>query len=228
MLPRDIVRVAKSQKLDIIGICDHNSAENVATVMEVGRQENITVLPGMEVTSKEEIHLLGLFDSVSAVQQLQEQIYAHLPGENEPDVFGLQLVVDSTGEPIELNSHLLIGATTLSLEEIIRLIHELEGVVIAAHIDRPSYSIISQLGFIPAELQLDGLEISADVDYQTATQRFSQECSRYAFLSGSDAHKLEDIGKARTGFYLEKPEVKEIKKILKSSTRWGNIVHYLN
>ena len=228
MLPKEIVHAAKTAGLDIIVITDHNSAENVAAVIKAGEQERLIVLPGMEVTSKEEIHILGLFDSVVALQQLQEQVYAHLPGENDPDVFGIQLVVNSEGEPIEINSYLLIGATTLSIEEIVQQIHKLDGLVIAAHIDRPSYSILSQLGFIPVELALDGVEISASVDYATACRRFPEECSRCPILSGSDAHSLEDIGKVRTGFYLANPCFAEIKQVLNNRSNWGNIVHLKN
>ncbi|MDI6783891.1 MAG: PHP-associated domain-containing protein [bacterium] len=212
MLPRDIVRVAKSQQVDIIGICDHNSAENVAAVIEVGRQEKIGVLPGLEVTSKEEVHLLGLFESAESALQLQEQVYAHLPGQNNPDVFGIQLVVDSQGEPVEVNSRLLIGATTLSVEEIIELIHQLDGLVIAAHIDRPSFSIISQLGIIPEQIALDGLEISSALDYDTACQRFP-ECRNYPVISSSDAHTLDALGKATTGIYLTEPSFPELKRV---------------
>jgi hypothetical protein len=89
MGPKVIVEKALQHGLDVIGISDHNSSENVPAVMKAAQDRNLTVLPGMEVTSKEEVHILAVFDSVDRALQLQEIVYEHLHGENDTEAFKL-------------------------------------------------------------------------------------------------------------------------------------------
>jgi len=168
MSPQGIAQKAKEQSIEIIGICDHNSAENVPALIEAGKKLAIQVIPGIEVTTKEEVHLLALFSQIEAALALQAKVYESLPGENNPDLYGLQVVVNESGEVLDFNPHLLIGATTLGLEETINLIHELGGLAIASHIDREGFSLIGQLGFIPSGLPLDALEVSPRLSLQAA------------------------------------------------------------
>ena len=145
MLPEEIVSRAKSQGLDVIAICDHNSAENVVAVRRAGEKEQLPVIGGIEITSREEVHLLALFDSDDGLFLTQEIIYDSLPGENEEEVFGEQVIVDERGNVVDVSTRLLIGATTLVIEKVVETVHRFGGLAIASHIDRPSYSIISQL-----------------------------------------------------------------------------------
>ena len=89
-----IVKQARKVGLDMIGICDHNSAENVAAVMKAGKREGLAVIPGMEITSCEEVHLLGLFNTERDLMCLQEMVYENLSGENYEEAFGPQTVID--------------------------------------------------------------------------------------------------------------------------------------
>jgi len=211
MSPRGIVQTARSKEIDILGICDHNSAENVPAVRDAARPYQISVLAGMEVTSQEEVHVLGLFDHVDSVLKLQEIVYAHLPGENDEDAFGMQPVVNSEGEILRFNEKLLIGATTLALEKVVSLIHSHGGVAIASHIDREGFGIIGQLGFIPEGLPLDALEVSPAMSVETARNKFAP---RLPLTPASDAHHLNEIGQASTAFWLADGTVAEIKKAL--------------
>ncbi|MFQ6083233.1 MAG: PHP domain-containing protein [Candidatus Aminicenantia bacterium] len=213
MSPQGIVDQVKLKRIDIIGICDHNSSENVMAVINAAKNEEIKVLPGMEVTSREEVHILGLFDEVKNVLTLQEIVYRNLYGENKEDEYGMQIIVNEKGEVLGFNKKLLISATILSIEEVIRYIHFYNGIAIASHIDREAFSIIGQLGFIPDDLELDGLEISPKISYQQAKKRFNYN---YPFVCSSDAHYLDEIGKGFTSLILEKATVKEIKKALRN------------
>jgi predicted metal-dependent phosphoesterase TrpH len=112
------------------------------------------VLAGIEIASKEEVHTLGLFDDEDKTMREQGVVYSNLPGENDEE-FSYQVVVDEKNEVVGFNKKLLIGATTLSLEETVEVIHSANGLAISSHIDREAYSIISQLGFIPQGLALD-------------------------------------------------------------------------
>lgn len=209
MSPAAIAEQAKIKEIDIIGICDHNSAENVLAVMKAAQKFEISVLPGIEVTSQEEAHILALFDKLEQALKLQEIIYDNLPGENDEDTFGMQVVVNAKGEVLRFNKRLLIGASTLSVEKVVDIIHSLNGLAIASHIDREAFSIITQLGFIPAHLKLDALEISSSISYEEAKKKFNLT---YPLTSSSDAHFLKEIGRGVTLFYLKEGNIEEIKK----------------
>ncbi len=214
MSPQRIVRQAKIKGMDVIGICDHNSAENVVAVKKAAEKEGLTVIGGIEVTSREEIHILALFDENKDLFELQNIIYENLPGRNDEKVFGRQVVANEEDEVLGFNSRLLIGATELSIEYIVDTIHSLNGMAIASHIDKESFSIIGQIGFIPDELALDALEVSPFSSIQGVREKFP-ETVNYSLVSFSDAHYLEDIGCSSTSFSMGVGSVEEIKKALK-------------
>lgn len=211
MSPSGIAKQAKTKEIDILGICDHNSSENIPALIKAAQKYEIVVLPGMEVTSQEEVHILALFDEQDSAYKLQEIIYAHLPGENDEDTFGMQVVVNAEGEVLSFNNKLLIGASTLPVEDVVKAIHALNGLAIASHIDREGFSLIGQLGFIPEGLDLDALEISPAISYEEAMLRFNPP---YPLTCASDAHFVEDIGKGYTSFYIAEGTIGEIKKAL--------------
>ncbi len=215
MTPAAIVEKARSKGLDVIGICDHNSSENVAAVKKAGEKNNLKVLGGMEVTSKEEVHILALFDEEKKLSELQEIVYENMEGVNDEEFFGYQLIVDEQGEIIDLNKKLLIGATDLTVERIVELIHSLNGLAIASHVDRERFSLIGQLGFVPEGLDLDGLELSPR--YMSEKKKFDFPMSSgLPLVTFSDAHFPDDIGKTSTTFLLDDITVKELKKALKN------------
>jgi predicted metal-dependent phosphoesterase TrpH len=213
MSPRSILSSAKKKGIDILGICDHNSSDNSPAVKKAAESMNIGVLPGMEVTSQEEVHVLALFDDIEAALELQDYVYKNLPGENDEDAFGMQVIVNEKEEVLGFNDKLLIGATTIPLDDVIRSIHSLGGIAIASHIDREAFSIIGQLGFVPQDLELDALEISPRITYEDAKTTYPYD---YPITSSSDAHYPDDIGKTFTSFLLEDKTAAEIKKALKN------------
>jgi len=207
MVPTAIVRQARALGLDMIAICDHNAAENVAAVAEAGRRETVSVIPGIEVTSREEVHVLGLFGAEEDLARMQTVVHENLPGENDEETFGPQTIVDQWDQKVGVNTKLLIGATDLTLEQIVESIHELGGLAVAAHIDRPSFGLIGQLGFVPKGLAFDALEISPEARPETRDD--------FPVVTSSDAHCLNDIGKSSTLFYVEAANFEEIGKALR-------------
>lgn len=213
MMPENIIKSAKNKGLDFIGICDHNSAENVLAVKSKGKKFGVDVLGGIEITSKEEVHILAFFDSDSSLLKIQKIVYENLNlQENDPALFGEQIIVDEDSQVIGTNKRLLIGATELKIEKIVDIIHDLDGLAIASHVDRPAFSIIGQLGFVPEELKLDALELSPLYTKENRKDLLLPPNSPRVFFS--DAHRLEEIGNATTSFLLESASCGEIKKAL--------------
>jgi len=208
MSPRRIVAEAGMKGIDVIGITDHNSAENVAAVRE-SADRKLAVLAGLEVTSSEEVHVLALYDDLEAALDLQDLVYRNLPGENDEDIFGIQPIVNADDEVEGFSERLLIGATTLPFKEIVGSIRSGGGLALAAHVDREAFGVIGQLGFVPPDTELDGLEISQATTREHGLKEYSME-GRYQIIRSSDAHRPEDIGKATTTFLLESPGCVEI------------------
>jgi 3',5'-nucleoside bisphosphate phosphatase len=213
MTPRAIVRTALEKGLDMIAICDHNSARNVAAAVRSARGSRLKVIPGMEITSSEEVHFVGLFPTPASAEDAQDEVYSHLHGENNEEVFGYQVVVDEHDQVEDLDQRLLIGATTLEAERVVDLIRRFGGLAIASHVDRSGFGIFSQLGFIPDTLKLDALEISKRMNFQAARDRFRQ-CSAHALIRSSDAHSLEDVGAASTLLRMAEATLQEVQKAL--------------
>lgn len=225
MSPLAIVNAAAERGLDIIALTDHNSAENIRAAKRASEEMGLTVLAGMEISSSEEAHILALFDEAEGALKLQEVIYGSLmPGQNDEKMFGEQIVVNEKDEVLGFNKRLLIGATALSAHDIVGIIRSLGGLSIASHIDKDAFSIISQLGFIPGDMGFDALEISPQMDRASADEAFGMYRS-FAWISSSDAHYINDLGKRTTRFYINEPTTKEMSLAFKNiegrKVEWG-------
>ncbi len=209
MSPLALVRQARERGLDLIAICDHDSAENVEAVGRAAQRIGLAVIGDMEITSREEAHVLGPFREHSLLNAAQGVVYDNLQGENDPDTFGEQLVMDEHDKVVGHNRRLLIGATDLTLGEVVRTVHEFGGVAIASHVDRPTFSIPSQLGFIPEGLGLDGVEVC----FAGAPGR----ADGLPVICSSDAHRLSEIGTRRTRFLVEDATASEIEMALRGA-----------
>ena len=210
MSPLAVVTAAAEKGIDIIAVTDHNSAENVLAAQRAAWDRDLTVLAGMEITSSEEAHIIALFNKVETVIALQDIVYANmLPVENDEKLYGQQIIANEHDEVIGFNKRLLIGGTMLPAQDIINTIHSLGGLAVASHIDREAFSIISQLGFITEDMGFDALEISPNMDRYTADLTFHmyQHCT---WISSSDAHYPEDIGKRTVSFLIEEPTIEEM------------------
>lgn len=217
MSPRGIVAAALAANLDIIAVCDHNTAENVAATIRAAERDGqgLRVLAGMEVCSLEEVHVLALFESCEQALDFQTLVYDGLPNRtNRPDIFGEQVVANEDDEVEAFVDRLLIAAIDLNLSAVVEAIHERHGLAVASHVDRPAFGLFSQLGFLPPGLPLDGVEISARCDLFTLLNR-RPELADKAILRNSDAHFIEDVGKGYTEFDLMGPTLEEIAMALK-------------
>lgn len=210
MIPELIVERARDRGVNLLGVVDHNSAENAAAMMSAAKGSGVAVLPGIEVESKEGVHMLTLFDRVEGLMQWQGELYSHLPPrENDERAFGAQLIVDPEGNLVGINRRLLLTAVDLSLEEVIEGSKGNGGLCMPAHVDRPANGLLSVLGPLPEGLQSPALEISPRYSPVEALKQFPQLSGR-TLIRSSDAHTLEDIGRVTTTFFMEEASVAEL------------------
>jgi len=209
MIPPLIVRRARELGLEVVAVTDHNAADNVAAVIEAAAGTGLTVIPGMEVQSREEVHLICLFDTIEQVLDWQERVQAALPDrENEEEFLGAQFVVDCSGEYRHTEKRLLLVSTGLSVEEVLSGVRALGGIVLPAHVDRAAFSLIANLGFVPPGLPIAGLELTRGADLAQVASRLPQTTGYGKVISG-DAHRLEEMT-ARTMFKVRSPAVAEL------------------
>lgn len=214
MSPRVIVQKAREARLDIIAVTDHNMAENTPYVRELGERIGLVVLSGMEVQTREEIHLIAVFDEYDRALELQSMIYDLLPDvPNDTEFWGDQVVVDTEDNIVRSEPRLLINSADISVEDAASWIKAHGGIAIASHIDSTTFSIISQLGFIPEHIELDALEVrNVDRTSELVPLILKQGMP---FVTFSDAHYPDDIGRRRTVLTMDTPDCRGIENALK-------------
>ncbi len=193
--PRLIVERAAARGLHLISVVDHNASAHVEPTLRLGADSGLTIIPGIEVATREEVHLLAYFPGLSELAEFQKLIDAHLPKlENNSELFGHQLIYDDGGEIVDLDRRLRLVGVDLGIDTLVAAIHEHAGRAVPAHIFRLRNGLLSQLGFIDPESRFDGLEI----DWREWRKRgLRPGCREQGFpaISGSDSHFLEDIGR---------------------------------
>jgi 3',5'-nucleoside bisphosphate phosphatase len=216
MSPARIIREARERKLDIIAVTDHNSTRQAGLVKKLGEAAGITVLTGVEVNTREEVHCLCLFGHDEETRIFQEFLDSRLPEEeNDVVIFGDQIVVDEEEQIVYTEERLLISALSAGIGEIEKRVHQLNGIFIPAHIDRPYNGILDRLGFIPENLNYDALELSFRTSEKEICNRHPELCGNY-FLRSSDAHHPGDIGRAITILELEENSFEAVRMYLRN------------
>ncbi|MCD8264553.1 MAG: PHP domain-containing protein [Tannerellaceae bacterium] len=204
MGPACIVEKAIEKGLDAIAITDHNTTLQVPAVQVLGHQAGITVFAGVEVTTHEEAHCIALFDTNESRLAFQAYLDNHLPHTpNDPERFGDQVWVNTKEEIEGEIPWLLLSAIDQNTSQIATRVAALGGLFIAAHVERPSFSLISQLGFIDPSLPLDAIEYTHPERFRKLKPVHTY-LNNYATYSASDAHYPEQIG---TNYALWQTEV---------------------
>ncbi|MEN6303994.1 MAG: PHP domain-containing protein [Armatimonadia bacterium] len=198
MTPPAVLLLAERQRLDIIGIVDHGTAGNAAAFAEAAPAFRVRVVVGLEVETAEGVHVLALFDTPGMASSFESALQPHLPHRpNRPDLFGDQWLVDSLGNVVGEEERLLLTAVDLGLSELTRTVTGSEGLAIPAHVDREAYGLYSVLGFLPDDLEAEVLELSPWMTPEQARARWP-ELAEKRLVRGSDAHCLDDLGRAVT------------------------------
>lgn len=187
MTPNNIVNMARLKGLDAIAVCDHNCAANAPAVERVAREAGLCFLPGIEMTTMEEVHVLAFFKNAREAEAFGEMIYAALPDiPNNEEYFGRQLVMDERDTVIGKKEKLLISALPYDIGQCCALVEEHGGVVVPAHVNKDANSILANLGFFPPQLSFHVVEVVKGMP-------MPGELAVYEPLHSSDAHVLWQI-----------------------------------
>ncbi|HHW31660.1 MAG TPA: PHP domain-containing protein [Clostridiaceae bacterium] len=203
MTPNNIVNMACLKGLDIIAVTDHNSAENIEAVIKCSHGKELLIIPGMEVMTREEVHIVCLFPDLDGVLKFQNIVYNALPDiSNRADIFGQQIILNEKDQITGYVETMLLAGADLSIEDVFSHTIMLGGAALPAHVDKTSYSIISNLGTVPEELETGYLEISKNCS-ETEFKSLHSDLAKYNFIKSSDAHFLWDILERESFIELE-------------------------
>ncbi len=214
MIPPLIIQEAQARNINLIAITDHNATANIAAVQKAAAGSGITVLPGMEVQTREEVHSLCLFDTLEQAAAWQQLVDAALPAlQNRPDFFGEQFVVDETGDFVRREERLLAVSAEMSLEDAFHAVIGLGGLFIPAHVDRRTFGLLANLGLVPTDIELEALEISRRLPAAQAAQKYPQLVG-YPLIQSGDVHRLDEFLGANY-LTLQAPTIAEIRLALR-------------
>ncbi len=202
MTPYNLVNMAKVMGLDALALTDHNSSLNCPAAERAAKQAGIAFVPGMELTTSEEVHIVCLFPETAAALEFSELVSRRMPKiQNRLDLFGEQLIMDEADGVLGCVEHLLCTATFISINEVSELVGDFGGVCYPAHIDRPSFSVISNLGFFDPDWGFECAEISANAD-RDRLLREHKLLGGMRLVRASDAHFLENVASGHSTFSL--------------------------
>lgn len=212
MTPNNIVNMSLLKGLDIIAITDHNSCANAEACTKCAENKPLMVIPGIEVETSEEIHVICLFPDIQSALQMQQIIYSRLPSvKNNERIFGKQLILNEEDELVSTEERLLLTSAALTINELFDIVHNtLYGCAIPAHIDRQANSLLTSFGAIPEDINISCVEISHKYKEELLTEKYPQIKSMRKMYS-SDAHYLGDI--SEPGNFLD-IDVRSVKSVI--------------
>jgi len=214
MTPNNLVNMSMLQGLDLIALTDHNTARNCPAALEVAKELPITVIPGLELNTCEEIHVVFVFPTLEKAMDFDSYVYSHLNKvENRHEIFGEQIIMDSSDRPIGVEDMLLINTTDISIDDTWKLAQQFGGFCWPAHIDRPSNSLIAALGMLPPDLPHPTLEVKKPEEF-FADPQWADLRERFHIITNSDAHTLLDIPDPVRSLELESCDYAGLVKLL--------------
>ncbi len=193
MTPNNLAGMAALCGMQLIALTDHNSCRNCPAALAAGEKLGLLVVPGMELCTAEEIHVVCLFERLEGALSFGELVKSrslHIP--NRPDIFGDQLILDGEDNVVGREEELLISATNIGLTEAPALVRSFGGACFPAHVDRDAYSVLSVLGEFPPEADFRAAEYTEQADLP-ALLRTHPRLSSMLLLADSDAHRLESV-----------------------------------
>ena len=196
MTPNNIAGMAMLKELNIIALTDHNSARNAPALMEAGERYGLIVIPGMELTTEEEVHVVCLFAEAEDALAFDRYVYERLMKvRNKKEIFGEQIIMNGNDEVIGEEEYLLINATSIPFDSVHEAVSSFTGIMIPAHLEKGTTSLISNLGMIPPNADFTCAEVN-HLDRLHELMRNHPYLNNVRIISDSDAHYLQDINEA--------------------------------
>ncbi|WP_343207902.1 PHP domain-containing protein [Anaerolentibacter hominis] len=213
MTPANIAGMSALKGLDVIALTDHNTCRNCPAVIENAKQYDILVIPGMELNTVEEVHVVCLFPELKAAMEFDSYVYEQLQAfPNNEEIFGRQDIYNEKDERIGTEPNLLINATNIAFDDVYDLVHSYDGIMIPAHVDKNANSLLSNLGFVPPDSRFRCVEIK-DAGKTKEILLKNPYLGSCCVVHDSDAHYLEDISE-REHFLTAEKEGRSILKAL--------------
>lgn len=215
MTPNNIVNMSILKELDVIGITDHNSTKNCRACVEVAEDKDILVIPGIELQTIEDVHILCFFKDVDTAEKFDDILDGYrMPLKNQIDNYGNQMIFDKDDNHVGDYNYPLFLSINITIKKTLEIVKELGGVVVPSHIDRKSFSIISSLGFIPKDYEIGTLELSNESKYQEFIKKYPY-LSGYKFIRNSDSHDLFQISEKDNSIEVNEKSIDDIMENLK-------------
>lgn len=214
MTPGNIAGMAAIKGLDVVALTDHNSAKNCPALLQTAKQFGVLFIPGVELTTQEEVHVVGLFPTLEHAMAFDRYIKKMLIRvENNSEIFGKQQVLDENDEIVATEPYLLINSTNISFDDAYCAIDKYNGVMIPAHIDKSTTSLLSNLGFVPENSRFKCVEVKNMVNWHRLKQQnpYLEKCR---VITNSDAHYLEHINEPVNYLTVESKTIEGVLKAL--------------
>ena len=200
--PANLAGMCALAGLDVVALTDHNAAGNCAAFCRAAEHYGLLALPGMELTTSEEAHVVCLFPGVEEAEGFAALVRKGLPPvKNDPSVFGPQVLMDEEDRTVGEETAFLAGASAIGIYQVFELARSFGGVAFPAHIDRPSFSLLANLGLWDPAMGFPLAEVSKNCP-PDLFQR--PDLRGIVHFDGSDAHYLDQIADAHQ--YMELPE----------------------
>ncbi len=213
MTPNNIVNMSLLKGLNVIAVTDHNTMKNCPSVLAIAKEAGLLAIPGIEIQTREDVHIVALFPTLSAAESLEHILDEHrlmLP--NKPEKFGHQLILDTQDEIIEEYKITLMASVDIGIDQLIKKIVDLGGVVFPAHINKQANSVLANLGFMPKDWQIGAIEVFKAPENQAVVDAYKNQ---YKILKNSDAHYLHDISEAENYIDIPALTIEEVIKYLR-------------
>lgn len=203
MTPYNLVNLSALMGMEAIALTDHNSCMNCSAAMRAGAEAGITVIPGIELCTSEEVHVVCLFEELKAAEEFSDYVMSTMPPiKNRPEIFGTQLIMDETDKVLGSEDILLTAASGISIGSVEKLVDGYGGVCYPAHIDRSSYSVISNLGMITEDMGFEVAEVSPSGNLDDLIAKHPI-LNRMKILTSSDAHRLDALPPASLSLHTD-------------------------
>ena len=209
MTPANLAGMCALAGLDVVALTDHNSVGNCAPFLRAAQNYGLLAIPGMELTTAEEIHMICLFPGLEAATAFGQVVYQALPPTpNDKAIFGPQLYMDEADGLLGEEHRLLAGATSIPVSAVAHLVARYGGVAYPAHVDRPSFSLLSQLGLWDPGLGFPLAELSRACPTHFLASR--PDLTGVPTLTASDAHALDQVADASSAMDLPRREIRAV------------------